>query len=284
MATARSRYPRYDINSAFPVCWPVYQLRLGLTVSIRKRLSTAQRFCLQLLEQSRAPATQIAEWMGLPNNYVQDMLGTLAGQNLVTLSTFPCVDITPEGQRVLQQEGHTIQVQTRRMTVSYDPLCRRILQEEPSLSTRSESEKAPEFLLPTEKMTKPTVDKLDSSQMRNDILACYSNRRKGEITEVLHVDRIYKNDTRLMFGRDKVIVVMTPPESNASHPILAVYHRYRDSFMEEETNELQNLEPTWQKFVPPLLHPGSLNSNGHVSVSPSPDEVSGPAPKTEHKI
>ncbi len=272
VATARYRFPENYIHSAFPVCWPVYQLRLGLAVNIRTRLSTAELFCLRLLDQSGASAAKIAEWMGLPNIYVHDMLANLAKQNLVTLSTSPLVDITPNGRSALQRAGQIIQNQARRITIYFDPLCCRILPDAPNPLKRSEAEKAPEFLLPTENnVTKPTIKAVASSQMRDSILAYCNGRRsakntedtntssEAEIVEVLHVDRIYKNDTRLMFSTDKVVVVMTPRVTNASNLDLdlAVYHRYKESYLEEETNELRHLGPTWKAFVPSSLHPES---------------------------
>ena len=285
-STARQRYPDNDINSAFAACWPVYQLRLGLTVSVRNRLSAAEVYCLRLLAQRQALATEISSWMGLPSHYVQYLLGNLIGKNLINISDSSSVVITPHGQSVLQQDGQTVQTKSQRKTVYYDPVCRCILLvlDTAKLLKPGQVEGAEEFRLPMP-VTKPTLDDLTSGQIRNAILE-FQRRPSGadntedpdkppseEIAEVLHVDRIYKNETRLMYRADKVVVVMTPRAGHASQPELAVYQRYEDSFREKETNELQSLRPTWQDFVPTSLHPGNLHAGRQVQTSPSEEEM-----------
>ena len=283
-ATARQRYTENDINSAFAACWPVYQLRLGLTVSVRNRLLAAEVYCLKLLAQGQALATEISSWMGLPSHYVQYMFGNLIGKNLINISDSSSVVITPHGQNVLQQDGQTLQTKSQRKTVIYDPVCRCILLDTPRLLKSGEVEEAEEFRLPIS-VAKPTLDDLTSGQIRNAILefqrgwAGADNTEdpdkppSEEIVEVLHVDRIYKNETRLMYRADKVVVVMTPRAGHASQPELAVYQRYEDRFREGETNELQSLEPTWQDFVPTSLHPGNLRAGRQVQTSPSEEEM-----------
>ena len=283
-ATARNRYPDNDINSAFAACWPVYQLRLGLTVSVRNRLSAAEFYCLRLLAQRQSIATEISSWMGLPSLYVQYMFSNLKGKNLISFPDSLCAVITSQGQSVLQQDGQTVQTKSQRKTVIYDPVCRCILLDTPKLLKSGEAEEAEEFLLPI-CVTKPTLGDLTSGQIRNAILE-FQRGWSGadntedpdkppseEIVEVLHVDRIYKNETRLMYRADKVIVVMTPRAGHANQPELAVYKRYEDRFREKETNELQSLRPTWLKYVPHLLHPGSLTTNKQVQATLSKEEM-----------
>ena len=50
IARVKRRFPDYEIDLSFPVCLPVYELRLRLTVLAEHRLSSVARFVLQLVD------------------------------------------------------------------------------------------------------------------------------------------------------------------------------------------------------------------------------------------
>ena len=292
-ALARRRYGEtYDINSIFTVCWPIFQLRLGITIRFQQRLLEAEYRCLQLLAQNRTSSKVLAEWMGLPGHYMQYIVSRLMENKWVEQTQSSSLTVTSKGNEVLRLEGQTIRIQPYRYTVYYDPVCEYILPNKPPppLLKPSEAYEAEQFVLPFEasklEAPKPKTDELDSSGLRQQILEYIKSNPSDDtnrslkpetINEILRIDRIYQNQTQKQFRSDIVAVAMTPRNGDIEYPELAIYDYFSSNWKRLETDILHRLRQVHLKnpwtWIPEEHHPHAHVTEASDRNIPSEVEV-----------
>ena len=123
---ARQRFPDHEVDVAYPVCLPVYELRLRLTVMTSHDLSTTARFILQLTNLRPTAPNEIGNLLGLSVDFVKTAVVELLSAELVTQQLDLRLAITGKGCTLLAKGGRSVRPGNIHVKVPFDPLVRRI--------------------------------------------------------------------------------------------------------------------------------------------------------------
>ena len=241
-ARARRRFPDYEVAAAYPIGWPVYAVRLVLTVYPADELATVARFILRLAGvQPTAPA-ELGRLLGLSDQFVADAAAELLQKELAAQLPDLKLEITQQGRQALADDGRTWSPQRKPVTAHFCPITRRILDiSADDLMYRDDAEKSGWFVIP------PSGDKPRLSELRiEDIRECARYEEGIKPEEITEVAEINSRDARLRYRNDIVVVKMTAPGRNT--PTYAAY-RGRE-FLEAETLELQRLAESGENLTP----------------------------------
>lgn len=106
-ARAQRRFPDYAVAAAYPVGWPVYAVRLALTVYAAGDISTVASFVLRLAGvQPMAPA-ELGRLLGLPDQFVAGAAAELLQKELAAQRPDLKLEITERGRQALADGGRT---------------------------------------------------------------------------------------------------------------------------------------------------------------------------------
>ena len=247
-ARARRRFRDHDVDLAYPVCLPVYDLRLRIVEHEVGKLSTAARFVLML---TNVPVTDVAEirtLLGLSEGDVVLAAAELLSAALAEQQPDQSIRITEAGRAVLREAGRTYRPRNRHPRVPYDPLVRAIPGVDlHDLVEREDVRKEGLFIPPT----RPRRPRL--SQVRLAEVQEYEERfgkatRKAEILQVADI-----KDVRLRYRRDVIVVRMLHRQSQGE-----LYVAYRaQQYLERESEAIQRLAGSGAKLVPEDLAGGN---------------------------
>ena len=244
-ARAKRRFPDHKVDCAFPVCLPVYELRLKATEIAEDYLSTPARFVLQLSSLNITQPAEIGRLLGISDNYVAGAAAELLAKSLAAQGPDLGIEITGQGKRTLSEGGKTRRPRNRHIKAPYDPLTKRIIDLDIShLLDRDGVRKNGLFVA----STNPRKPRL--SHIRLDEVRDYENfygLRRGEKTQILEVSDI--KETRLKYRDDVVLVKLDPP--NSDKPVFAAYRAQQ--YLEEESAVIQRLADRGADLVPDEL-------------------------------
>ena len=233
VARAKRRFPDHRLDGdAFPVCLPVYELRIKVTEVAEDDLSTPARFALQLSNLNITQPTEIGRLLGLSDTYVAGAATELLNGNLVVQWPDRGIRITDYGKQVLGAGGKTRRPRNRHIKVPYDPLTKRIIDVDIGLLLdRDFVRKNGLFVAPTN----PRRPRL--SNLRIDEVKDYDRSYRGrhDKTEILEVSDI--KDVKLRYIDDVILVKLDAPNTNK--PKFAAYRAQQ--YLEEESVSIQRL-------------------------------------------
>ena len=231
-ARARQRFPDHKVDLAYPVCLPVYELRLRVTVMSGHDLSATARFILQLSGLNVTQPKEIGRLLSLPDEYVRRAAAELLSADLIEQRPDLGLSITKQGRQALQQGGRTFRPGNRHITIPYDPLVKRIVDiDRGQLLDRDVVRKNGDYIVPTGPR-KPQLSSVRLDQVR-DYEKVYGRHRNS--TEILDVSAI--RDIKLRYRDDIILVKLDALHSNAS--IFAAYHARQ--YLEDVSNSLHRL-------------------------------------------
>ena len=197
VARVKREFPDHRIDTAFPICLPVYQLRLRVTVLVEHKLSTAARFVLQLVDLDVSTPSDICSHLGLSETQVLNVAAELIGSGLVVQRTDLGIKTTEKGRQVLNQNGLSMRPQNRHPRVPYDPLTRRIVDIEiDSLIDKTTVRKYGLYVTPT-RPRRPTLNQVEIERVRR-YCGAYSQRKDD--SEILDISAI--KDVKLRYRQD----------------------------------------------------------------------------------
>ena len=127
MARAKRQFPGYEVDACYPICWPVYVVRLTLTVLAEHEISTAARFILRLADLGPTPPAEFGRLLGLSEKFVAGAAAELLAGELAAQRPDLHLEITGKGREVLANGGRAWSPQREYMQVPFDPLARRVL-------------------------------------------------------------------------------------------------------------------------------------------------------------
>ena len=70
LARAKRRFPGYEVDAAYPIGWPVYTVRLALTVLAEQEISTVARYILRLVGLGPTAPAELGRLLGLSDKFV----------------------------------------------------------------------------------------------------------------------------------------------------------------------------------------------------------------------
>ena len=233
-ARAKRRFPDYEVEAAYPIGWPVYAVRLALTVLAADEISTVARFILRLAGvQPMAPA-ELGRPLGLPDKFVAGAAAELLQKELAAQRPDLKLEVTEQGRQALADGGRAWSPRRKYVTAPFCPITRRILDiATDDLLYPNAVEKNGLFVIPT------SGDKPRLSELQVDNIREYARRSEEDIKpeEITEVAEIRSQDARLRYRNDITIVKLAAPGRN--NPTFAAYSGRE--YLSEETLALRRL-------------------------------------------
>ena len=255
-ARAKRRFPDYEAEVAYPIGWPVYAVRLALTVLVADEISTVARFILRLAGVQPMEPAELGRLLGLPDKFVAGAAAELLQKELAVQRPDLKLAITAQGRQSLAAAGRAWSPQRKYVTAPFCPITRRILDiGTDDLLYPDAAEKNGLFVIPASS-DKPRLSELQVEDIREYARRSEEDIKPEEITEVAEIRR---QDARLRYRYDITVVKLTAPGRNS--PTFAAYSGRE--YLAEETLALQRLaeEPginlTPEEFAETLSEPWS---------------------------
>ena len=240
-ARARQRFPDHKVDIAYPVCLPIYELRLRATVMSAHDLSTTARFILQLSSLNVIQPKEIARLLGLADNYVKNAAAELLSAELIEQRSDLGLAITKKGQEILHRGGRSIRPGNRHFAVPYDPLVRKVVDIRlDRLLDRDVVRKKGDYIVPVGPK-RPRLSSLRLDEVRDYDKVYGRSRTESEILEVSDI-----KDFKLRYRDDIILVKLDAPNSTA--PTFAAYHARQ--YLEDVSASLQRLVDRGVDLVP----------------------------------
>ena len=241
MARAKRRFPGYEVDACYPVCWPVFSVRLTLTVLAEHEISTVARYILRLVGSEPRQPAELGRLLGLSERFVAGAAAELLGGELAAQRPDLHLEITGKGREVLANGGRSWFPQREYMQVPFDPLTRQLL----DIDTRG--------LLYSDNVQKdglfalPAGDKPRLGEFHIDAIRHYARAEEGiKPEEITEVAEFHSRDARLRYREDVTVIRLVA--SGSDQPTFAAF-RNRE-YLEEESIALQRLADSGATVVP----------------------------------
>lgn len=232
-ARAKRRFPDCEVEAAYPIGWPVYAVRLALTVLAEDDIATVARFILRLVGVQPMEPGELGRLLGLPDKFVAGAAAELLQKGLAMQRPDRHLEITQQGRQALADGGRAWSPQRKYVRAPFCPITRRILDiSADDLMYRDAAEKNGWFVIPASG-DKPRLSELPVDDIRE--YARYEEDINPE--EITEVAEISNQDARLRYRDDIAVVKMNVPGRNT--PTYAAY--CGREYLEAETLALQRL-------------------------------------------
>lgn len=257
---ARRRFPDHRVDIAFPVCLPVYELRLRVTEMEEHDLTTSARFVLQLVSLGVTQPAEIGRLLGLSSQYVVEAAVELRRDGLVDQNIDTRLSITEKGEETLNAGGRSLRSRNRHLKVAYDPMSKRVADIDiEQLQDRDVVRKGGLFIVPAGPRP-PRLNALQIDEVR-DYDALRRAPRRSADAQLLEVADI--KDYKLRYRDDVTLVKLDAP--NSDRPVFAAYRAMQ--YLESESASVQRLADNGKDVVPDEFKAGQLPPTSSVSAS-----------------
>lgn len=232
-ARAKRRFPDCEVEAAYPIGWPTYDVRLVLTVLAEDDVATVSRFILRLIGLEPMEPAELGRLLGLSDKFVAGAAAELVEKELAIQRPDRHLEITEQGRQALAAGGRSWSPQRKYPHVSFCPLTRRILDIDTNhLLYPDEAGKNGLFVIPASG-NKPRLSELPIEDIRE-----YTRDKEGlKPEEITEVAEIRSRETRLRYRNDITVVKLVAP--GRSSPTYVAY-RGRE-YLEEQSLALQRL-------------------------------------------
>ena len=240
---AKRKFPDYKLDTLFPVCLPVYELRIKVTEMVAHSLSTTALFVLQLTNLDVRHPSEICRMLGLTEEYLASAAAELLSEGLVTQLPDREIEITDIGKQVMRDGGKTLRTKNRYPKVPYDYLSKRIITFDlDHLRDGNDVRKNGLFVVPANPR-RPRLGNLRINEVR-EYDRIYKSRRQPTDAEMLEISEI--KDARLRYRDDVVLVKLNKPDYD--RPFFAAYSSAQ--YLEEESGAIQRLADRGVNLIP----------------------------------
>ena len=263
-ARAQRRYQDYQIVSLYPVCWPVFRLRLSAVVLARHKLSATAGIVLRLSNMGVRQPAEFCRMMGLPAKYLVGSAAELLEAGLVAQRPDLGLAITPQGKQAVNDGGQSSRPQPRPLVVPYDPLTKRVLDIDiADLKDRDYVGKNALFVIPCDGR-KPRL-----SELRLDQIQGYDGNDLDDAEQVLEVSEVRERESVLRYRDDYMVAKLIEPNTNQS--VFAVYRLQQ--YLQEESDVLTRLAQDGHNLVPEEYEPVGETSTWRNSPLVTPEDA-----------
>lgn len=258
-ARAKRRFRDYDVDLAYPVCLPVYDLRIRIVEHETSKLSTASRFVLMLANLPVTDVTEIRGILGLSEGEVVLAAAELLSAGLVEQQGDQSIQITELGRTVLREAGRTYRPRNRHPRVPYDPLVRSIpTMDLDGLLDREDVRKEGLFI-PATKPRKPRLSQVRLAEVQEYEEQFGKATQKVEILQVADI-----KDVKLRYRNDVILVRLVHRQTRSE-----LYVAYRaQQYLERESEAIQRLAGSGSKLVPDEMGSGSAAAASWTRLPP----------------
>ena len=264
-ARIKREFPDHRIDTAFPICLPVYELRLKVTVLVEHKLSTAARFVLRLIDLDVSTTSDICLYLGLSETQVLNVAADLIGSGLIVQRTDLGIGTTEHGRLVLSQNGRSMRPQNRHPRVPYDPLTKRIVDIEiDSLIDKTTVRKHGLYVTPT-RPRRPTLNQVGLEGVQR---YCNAYPQRKDDSEILDISAI--KDVKLKYRQD--ILLFKLLRAGSTKPAFAAYSA-QQQYLEDESAALQRLADAGVDLVPDEFRSATLSMPAMNAMSVSKEEL-----------
>ena len=238
---ARRRFRDYDVDLAYSVCLPVYDLRIRIVEHETGKLSTAARFVLMLANVQVTDVTEIRGFLGLSEGHVALAAAELLSAALVEQLPDQSIRITELGRAVLREAGRTYRSRNRHPRVPYDPLVGAIpMVDLDDLLDRGDARKEGLFV-PATKPRRPRLGQVRLAEVQEYEEQFGKVAQKIEILQIADIKEI-----RLRYRRDVILVRLLHRQTRSE-----LYAAYRArQYLARESEAIQRLAGSGFKLVP----------------------------------
>ena len=231
LARAKDRFPDHRPDIAFPVCLPVYELRLQVAVMAKDDLSVTSRFIMRLLNLGVSDPAEIRRYLGLASGYVSAAAAEMLSASLIIQRPNLGIEMTPKGEEALLDGGRIQRPANRYPHVPYDPLIGRMVDiGRDDLLKRDAVFKNGLFIVPSSPR-KPRLGQVRLEEVERVTREDYRFRD----VDILRIVAI--KDANLRYRDDVVLVKLD--STNATVPAFAAYRDYE--YLSEESAQIQQL-------------------------------------------
>lgn len=238
---AKRRFPDYTLDNVYPVCVPIYELRLLVTTLSEDSLSTPARFVLRLVDAGVGHPDEISRNLGLSEAFVAESASELLGDELAVQGIDNSLNLTDAGKQCLRDGGSTLRPRKLSLRVPFDPLTKRVLDMSTDiLLDRDVVRKNGMFVIPVNPRP-PRLNSIRTEEVRDSVRNDTRFQGSREILEVVEI-----KDHKLRYLSDVVLVKMDNHQSQTS--TFAMYRALQ--FLEEESIEVQRLADLGRDMVP----------------------------------
>ena len=267
MARAKRQFPGHDVEAVYPIGWPVYSVRLTLTVLAEHTIATAARFILRLVGREPAEISALSRLLGISDKFVAVAAAELVDKELAVQRPDLHLEITEHGRQAIANGGRSWSPQREHTEVPFCPLTRRVLG---TYDLDSNDLMYPDMVGKNGLFVLHAGDKPRLSELRIEAIRDYAREDKGikpgEITEVAEV---HNRNARLRYRNDITIVKLVAPSNN--HSAFAAF-RGRE-YLAEETIALQRLADSGANLVPEEYEQSSYTQWSLSSPTTSSEEI-----------
>ena len=262
---ARRRFPDHRVDIAFPVCLPVYELRLRVTEMEEHDLTAPARFVLQLVNLGVTLPSEIGRLLGLSDKYVAGAAAELLSDELVAQNIDTRLAITEDGKKTLSEGGRSLRPRNRHLKVAYDPMSKRVADIDlDQLLDRNGVRKGGMFIVPAGPRP-PRLNAIPIDEVRDYDAPRRGSRRSAD-AQLLEVADI--KDSKLRYRADVMLVKLSAPNSDS--PVFAAYRAMQ--YLESESASIQRLADKGADVVPDEFKADQL-APPTSSVSASQEEA-----------
>ena len=238
---ARRRYPDHRLDVSYPVCLPVYELRLRVTELREHELSTTARFILQLVNLGVRSPNEIGSIFGLSENYVAGAAVELLEADLVFQDSRSDIAMTNLGRKVLKDGGRWWKPRNWHVKVPYDPLTKRIADlDVEQLRDRELLRKEGHFIV-SAATRPPRFGSVRIEEVRKYVRNYIRRHVNSEVLEVIDI-----KGSRKCYRDDVTIVKLDGPGSTPS--IFAAYRSHE--YLSGESAAIQRLAERGSNLIP----------------------------------
>lgn len=247
LSRAKARFPGHKADIAFPVCLPVYDLRLQVAVMAKDDLSVTSRVIMRLLNLGVSDPAEIGRYLGLASGYVSAAAAEMLSANLIVQRPDLGIEMTAKGEKALSDGGRIQRPANKYPHVPYDPLIGRVV--DVDMLDRNVVLKNGLFIVPS-KPRKPRLNQVRLDEVRQVV----RGDRQFQNVDLLEIVAI-KDPANLRYRDDVVLVKLDSP--NASVPVFAAYRDHE--YLAEESERIQRLADRGVDLTPEDLKTGEAS-------------------------
>ena len=257
---ARREFPGHRVDAIYPVCWPVYRVRLTVTTMAQVELATTAHYILRLVDLGPVAATELARQMGLPEKYILGAAADMLRDDLLTQRPADLrIAITDKGKQAIADDGKAISPQTKPMEIPFDPLTRKVVDLDTGDLLHRDRISSDGLYLVQYVGAKPKRSDLRFEEIKSYNANSPSEDRIEE--DIIEVSEVRRGNARLQYRNDIFVAKLNGRNSNDTTFAAFRGHEY----LEDESTVLQRLA---QKGV--SLTPGEFEDGDSVAPGYSP--------------
>ncbi len=247
---ARRQFPNHKLDAVYPVCWPVYRVRLTVTVLAQSELAAVSHYILKLVNIGIDQPTELGRMLGLPDNYIAGAAAELLRSGLANQGPVLRLAVTEKGAQTLSDNGRTTIPQTKQLEIPFDPITRKLLDISVRELLNQDAVQKDGLFVVQSSGSKPKLSDLPIERIKE--YNSYNSPGDQIEEDIIGVSEIRNQNARLQYRQGIIVAKLDNPENGET-----TFAAYSGSqYLEDETMMLQRLAENGLNLVPGEFEPG----------------------------